>query len=72
MDSAPKSWRGTPKPQRRTHSRGAHSGPIRPSPRTSIHRSAWNRNSRKFICRILHSPARTPLGAALGLIIRCI
>src|SRR5215208_2988823 len=27
----------------------------------SIHRSAWNRNSRKFISKILHSPAPTPL-----------
>src|SRR5829696_3412065 len=26
-----------------------------------IHRSAWNRNSRKFISRILHSPAPIPL-----------
>src|SRR5829696_4040140 len=26
-----------------------------------IHRSAWNRNSRKYISRILHSPAPIPL-----------
>jgi hypothetical protein len=26
-----------------------------------IHRSAWNRNSRKFISKILHSPAPIPL-----------
>jgi hypothetical protein len=27
------------------------------SPLTFIHQSAWNRNSRKFTCRILHKPA---------------
>jgi hypothetical protein len=26
-----------------------------------IHRSAWNRNSQKFISKILHSPAPIPL-----------
>ena len=29
------------------------SPPVAP-PLTLIHRSAWNRNSRKFTCRILH------------------
>ena len=36
-----------------------------------IHRSAWNRNSRKFISKILHSPTLLPPespipGALLG------
>jgi hypothetical protein len=30
-----------------------------------IHRSAWNRNSRKFISRILHSPTPVPLQSPL-------
>jgi hypothetical protein len=37
-----------------------------------IHRSAWNRNSPKFISKILHSPARTRFDAVFRLIIRCI
>src|SRR5215212_8518129 len=35
----------------------AHKGRVLPS----IHLSAWNRNSRKFISKILHTPAPTPL-----------
>src|SRR5215208_5350748 len=33
-----------------------------------IHRSAWNRNSRKFISKILHSPA--PVGPVAPLLAR--
>jgi hypothetical protein len=36
-----------------------------PVPVPSIHPSAWNRNSRKFISNILHSPAPIPLESPL-------
>jgi hypothetical protein len=37
-----------------------------PSLLALIHRSAWNRYSRKFISKILHSPAPIPLESTVS------
>jgi hypothetical protein len=39
--------------------------PLNPAPDGLIHRSAWNKNSRKFGCKILHIPGPIPLESPL-------